>query len=427
MRKTAAYLLLSSLLMLAGGCLHAQEDSTAARKQQRNLAEYQMQHRYRPVNQPFHKGGILANSSLVFINAYYQQFNQNYSNGPYLSLGLDKWLSQWHGVRIGAGYGWFHDNYIAQRLGMLGFRLSYLFNLTGYVDGYNPDRLIEFYPMAGVGFSLFREPGEATRTGLSAHLGLDLNMHILPGLDLVVEPLIEVQKDPRALERMNVWRGYLLAFHGGVGVRLALDKEHYGADPGRNWFVTASGGAQLQNSALERIIRIDKAMGVQTTLGAGRYYSRIFGLRAQVGYGFHFWKEVQDGETDMMGNLLPSGRFRSSYMLLRLEGSMNVLPWIVKKDTPWTAALLLGPEMGYMKKVDPYRADIRYIYTGLTTALQAKREVWNGISAFVEPRLSLVPYSAYAFRTSTVNRNYYDAVFSLSIGVEYNLSNLKKQ
>lgn len=387
-----------------------------------------MQPRYRPINQPFHKGGFLANTYVNVIVAPYRIFADNYSNGPVAIGSLGKWLSPYHGVQVGAGFGSFVDNYEADRMGLIMARASYLFNLSSFVSGYDPNRLVEFYPMAGVGASLVIASNNPASVSLSAHLGLQVNMHVFPGVDLVVEPLLEIQRDGRKLIRMDVWRGYMLGLQGGVGARIALDREHYGSDPGSDWFVTLGGGAQLQNSDLERDIRFAQAIGPHAAIGAGRYYSRCFALRVQGGYGYHFWKEIKEGDRDRYGNLLEPGRFKSSYIFFRLEGGLDFVGLFRKKEglARFGATLFAGPEAGVMLKRDPYKADIRYPYVGGTAALQLKVRIWRGLGFYLEPRVSIVPYSAYAFKTSTVNRNYYDAVVSASAGLEYRFVKMKK-
>ena len=401
-------------------------DTTAVMVQE-SLIGYKMQSRYRPVNQPFVEDkGFFSNMFIMLVGSGYKQFAENYSNGPYITSSLGKWFTKWHGAKLSTGIGYFWDNYTATRVWMADTRLSYMFNLTGYVDGYNPNRLVEFYPLAGLGLALNWDSDNVGSVGPSAHIGLDVNMHIFPGIDLVVEPIFELQNDSRNLVRMDIWRNYLFAAHMGYGLRIFLDPNRFGADPGGDWFFTLSSGPQLQFSSFlinENRIRFSKALGDASMFGVGRRYSDTFALRAQLGYSWHFWKEIREGETDEYDTPLPPARFRSSYFVGRLEGVVDVLRLfnLVEEDNPFSVSLLGGPEIGVLYKKDPYYKDIVYPYVGFTVAPQAKYTFAHGISVFVEPRVSIVPYSAYAFMTSTVNRNYYDGVVSMSLGVEYRL------
>lgn len=450
MKRTVAYIF-TALLLVVSLNTHAQSDTlariqtpdtlaaapvdsaavavvdTTAVMVQESLLGYRMQRRYRPINQPFVKGqGLFSNVFIMLVASGYREFNSNYSNGPYITSSLGKWFTEWHGARLATGIGYFWDNYTATRVMMADTRLSYMFNLTGYVDGYDPNRLAEFYPIAGLGLALNWDSDNAVTVGPSAHIGFDVNMHVLPGIDLVVEPLFEIQNDSRNLVRMDIWRKYLFAAHMGYGLRIFLDPNRFGADPGSDWFFTLSSGPEVQMSKFllsEGRIRFSKALGDATMLGVGRRYTDVFALRAQFGYGWHFWKEIREGETDEYDTPLPPARFRSSYFVARMEGMLDVLRLlkVIDPESRWAISMLGGPEMGVLYKQDPYYKDIVYPYVGFTLAPQAKYTFGHGFSAFVEPRVSVVPYSAYAFMTSTVNRNYWDAVVSVSLGVEYTL------
>ena len=423
---------LAALLLTCSWTLGAQTDSLVVQADTlvsggRSITGFKMQRRYVPVNRPFLEGGgLLANSFVAVVGSGYRQMADNYSNGPYLTVGAGKWLRPAHGVRFSLGAGYFFDNYDRSRVKSIDIRADYMFNLSAYVDGYNPYRMVEVHSLAGIGCTLAWLGHDSPVYGPSVHLGADLGMRVFPGVDLVFEPLFELQKDSRALARMDVWRGYIPAFHGGVGAKFRLDRRNWGEDPGADWFFTLSGGAQRQNSELGKNIETLKAIGGTYAAGAGRYYTDMLSIRGQAGFGSHYWKEIKDGDTDIYGNLLEPGRFLSSYIFGRLEVVANLLPLLLEGDR-FSASVLVGPEIGFLLKRDPYRTDIRYPYVGATTALQAKCRLLEGVSVFLEPRCSYVPYSAYAFSTSTENKNYYDAVISLSLGLEYRLGKFEKE
>ena len=387
-----------------------------------------MQGRYRPLNQPFNNSKALsANSYLYIIGSGYRQFADNYSNGPYLTLGWGKWISRWHGMKLNFGGGYFYDNYKPQRVVMADVRASYMFNLSGYVDGYKADRSIEWLPLAGLGFTMLTTEGKTT-WGPSAHVGFDLNMRLFPGMDLVFEPLFELQNDSRRLSRMDVWRSYLFALHGGVGARFYIDKGLRGADPGKDWFFTLSGGVQKQNSELAGQIDFLKSLGGVGMSGFGRYYGDSFAFRIQTGFSWHYWKEIKPGDKDLYGNELEPGLFLSAYIPVRLDVMAEMLSLLLGDRIPEDYRLgvwaMGGPEAGLLFKQDPYYKNIIYPYAGASGALQVKYRLWKGVSIFLEPRLSWVPYSAHTFlRNDTQDDNYYDYVMSVSLGIETRLGN----
>lgn len=446
--KTAYMAALVALALLTGGpALRAQKKEKAddkkkqeqtqqvqnqnARKDRsvkmnQSVQSYKLLGRYRPKNQPFHKGGFFANTYVTAMGAAYRQFANNYSNGPYASLTFGKWLTPFHGLELTAGACSFKDNYDGVRMYIVEPRLSYLFNISAYAGGYNPESLVELYAKAGLGYGLYLRENFPKTGSPSAHIGVQLNIHVLPGFDLVLEPLLEAQLDARKLPRMDVWRSYLLALQGGVGLKYNLDPMRRGSDPGLNWFVTATGGVQFQNSDFSYDIGFKRALGPSAVVGAGRYYTPAFALRLQVGSSTHFWKEIPEGAVDVYGVPLHTGRFRSTYFFARFEGKLDLFR--IAPDTMldlWAKyrqvgiSVLAGPEVGYMIKKDPNLHDVTYPYVGLSAGLQVSVRLFAGLYLNLEPHVGIIPYSATSFTWANQNQDYYDALFGVSMGFEY--------
>lgn len=443
MRLKKAYMAaLVAMALLAGGpVLRAQNTQQQAQQTQQtqqkvkdrsvkmnhSVQDQKLKGRYRPKNQQFHKGGFFANTYVTFMGAYYRQFTNSYSSGPYANIAFGKWITALHGVELGLGACTFKDNYDARRMYITQARLSYLFNISDYTGDYNPNKLIDLYAKAGLGYGFYLREGFPKVNSPSAHLGVQLNMHIFPGIDLVVEPLLEVQLDARKLPRMDVWRKYLLALQGGVGLKVNLDPYRYGADPGTNWFVTAIGGVQIPISDFGRQMGLARSFGPTANIGVGRYYAPNGGenwlaLRLMFGSSTNFWKEIEEGAMDPYGNPLEVGRFRSTYFYSRLEAKVDVLRLVAPMFARYTqlgAALIAGPEVGWMIKKDPNLYDIRYAYVGLSAGIQLSVNLYRGLFLNIEPRASIVPYSATSFEWANTNKDYYDVLMGVSLGVEY--------
>lgn len=433
LKRLSSFLILAALLV-GGPTLRAQtQDSTAVNKNKNysvssseDAQKYKLQGRYTPSHKAFHKGGFFANTYVTAMGAAYRQFANNYSNGPYANISFGKWLSPLHGLELSAGACTFKDNYDGVRMYVTQARLSYLFNISAYAGGYDAARLIELYGMAGLGYGLYLRENFPKTGSPSAHIGVQLNIHVLPRFDLVVEPLLEAQLDARKLPRMDVWRSYLLALQGGVGLKYQIDRTHHLPDPGKNWFVTATGGVQFQNSDFSYDIGFKRALGPLAIVGVGRYYTPAFALRLQVGSSTHFWKEIPEGATDVYGNPLHTGRFRSTYFFARFEGKLDLFR--IAPDSMldhWAKyrqvgiSILAGPEVGYMIKKDPNLYDVRYPYVGLSAGLQVSVRLFAGLYLNIEPHAGIIPYSATSFEWDNQNKDYYDALFGISMGFEY--------
>lgn len=431
LRKTYCCLSILIITILWGGfTAYAQKTE----KKKENVYEYYgrsvknlvLRDRYSPYNKPFHEGGFLANTYVTLSGAAYRQFANNYSNGPYANVTFGKWLSPFHGLELSAGACSFKDNYDGVRMYIVEPRLSYLFNISAYAGGYNPESLVELYAKAGLGYGLYLRENFPKTGSPSAHLGVQVNIHIFPSFDLVLEPLLEAQLDARKLPRMDVWRSYLLALQGGVGLKYHLDRTHHIPDPGKNWFVTAIGGVQFQNSDFSYDIGFKRALGPLAVVGVGRYYTPAFALRLQVGSSTHFWKELAEGSTDVYGNPLHTGRFRSTYFFSRLEAKFDFFRMfpdtkfdLFAQYTQIGISAIVGPEVGYMIKKDPNLQDVRYPYVGLSAGLQFSVNLFRGLFLIIEPHAGIIPYSATSFEWDNQNKDYYDALFGISMGFEY--------
>lgn len=393
-----------------------------SKKHDKNAQSLKMRNRYRPKDKEFRSDKFYSNIYVTMMGAAYRQFNPNYSNGPFASLTLGKWISPRHGIEISGGASSFKDNYEGYRLIEAQARLSYLFNISAYTGGYNPHRLVELYSKVGAGYGFYVWRPAIKASAPTAHLGLQVNIHVFPSVDLVLEPLMEFHIDARKLPVMDVWRGYILALQGGVGMKVNLDPYLGGVDPGLNWFTFAMGGVQVQNSDFEHEIGFARALGPSANVGFGRYYTPWFAIRMQAGSSTHFWKEIPEGAQDPYGRHLVTGRFRSTYFFARLEGKVDFLRLLFPRWAKYTQIGLsgiAGPEVGLMIKKDPNLYDIKYPYVGLSASVQASVRLFSGLYLNLEPRISIVPYSAQSFTWANYNKDYYDALWGVSLGIEY--------
>lgn len=382
--------------------------------------------RFKPEDKEFRNDKFNSNMYVTLMGAPYRQFNPNYSNGPFASLAIGKWISPRHGIEISGGASSFKDNYEGYRLIEAQARLSYLFNISSYAGGYDPHRLVELYSKVGAGYGFYVWRPAIKASAPTAHLGVQLNIHVFPSVDLVLEPLMEFHIDARKLPVMDVWRGYILALQGGVGMKVHLDPYLRGIDPGLNWFAFAMGGVQVQNSDYVHDIGFARALGPSANVGFGRYYTPWFAIRLQAGSSTHYWKEIAEGAEDPYGNPLVTGRFRSTYFFGRLEGKFDFFRMfpdtafdLWAQYTQLGISLIVGPEVGYMIKKDPNLYDIQYPYVGLSSSLQFSVNLYRGLYLNLEPRISIVPYSAQSFTWANFNKDYYDALWGVSLGIEY--------
>lgn len=426
-----AYLLLTLLVLPVA----AQESPAAFRdslpKRQESVLNYKLIPRYRPENRQF-SSGPFSNSWLFVSGSYYRPYTDDYGSGPMMSLGFGKWLTKrpsdeeirraslrgqdpsslmkhYHGFMLGGGAGYFHDNYSGEHVRDIFARASYLFDISSYVSGYNPDRTLSVVALAGLGVNYSRASGDSgNKAGLSAHLGVQLTSHILPRIDIVFEPLAEIQQDSRRLARMDLWRRYLPVFRGSVSLNYSLDSGYHAADPGLDWRIFLSGGAVLQNAS--NGLGLSESMGPSVMAGVGRSVSDNFLWRLSLSYSECAWGTIYSARGEEARDNI--------YIGLRLDALYNILP-LLSDSVHYELAVVAGPEAGWMEKKDSGMGSDFYIGLGA-----GMRLMWKPVSSwgvYAEPRCTIVPYSTWSNVHGVALANYYDGLLSLSLGVEYKL------
>lgn len=413
--------------------LRGQEaDSTSTRqKAQESVLGYRMISRYRPENKEFSAGGILGNSWVSVSGSYFRPYADYYGMGPLASVGMGKWfthypseaqiararklgrdpsslLQHYHGIFLAAGAGYFRDNYYGERVKTFHARVSYLFDLSSYVAGYNPQRPVSLVAVAGFGLSYGKASGDSKGSvSPGFHAGVQITSHILPNTDIFIEPLFEIQKEARNLVRMDIWRRYLPVFKGSVGVSYSLDRSYHPSDPGYDWRFSISGGVVVKPTEGVGVV---ESAGPCYSIGVGRAYSEYFRWRLSLGAYMPAWGGVYSSE----GLQIKKG----SYLYARMDAMYDILH-LFSEAKGFEIDIMGGPEAGRMKKTGSGMSTEYYIGFG-----GGVRLMWNprpDLGLFVEPRLSILPYQTHSNSHGIKYANYIDKLTSLSLGLEYRL------
>lgn len=410
--KTLALILLAASLFAGTGAIsYAQEEDPG---NSQSILGRKMQRRWRPADQAFERGSIVSNSFVYVRGGFYRPFAENFSTGIDGAIVFDKWLGRFHALRLAVGASTFMENFEAGRVSMLDLRASYLFNLSAFLGGYDPGRVVEVRPLAGLGYSPVLKSEIPARGVLSAHLGASLSVRLGNGAYAFFDPCVEWQQDALMLDRMDLWRNYVVSLRADVGVGVALDRRGRNEDPGQNWFVGLGGAAQVQNSDL-----VHTGSGMFRKIGPAGYL--YFGRQYPLGWS---WRVVAGASTHNWFHSPEDGlRLPSSYFFMRLEAMYNFIPLIWPESTLSVSAFT-GPEFGFMRKKD-INLVIDYPYTGLSAGLQVKyplpvlQGIFQHMAVCLELRTSLVPYSAISYGHISTNQNYYDGIMNLGLGLEY--------
>lgn len=407
------FLLLATCLWAGwSGPVYAQEDSLS-------VFGLKMQRRFIPPDQPFHESGrnlflqALENTSISLSGGYHRWLDREIGSGPVAGISIGRWITPRHGIRLEAGTGYLLDN---ENLSLVeltpDIRLSHLFNLSAFLDGYDASGAGYFYTVAGGGLA-WRPSLDGT--SWNVQLGLGYSLHILRGTDLFVEPSFELNGNGFLRQQDGNWRGYYSGVRGTVGLSYRLDRRNSLLPPKteHRWFLEAAGGpAWLLASAFP------SKMGYQLTIGAGERISPMTSIRLSGAWTQTFQPKVPE-------------RF-SSYGALRLEALLNLAALNGREEGPWGFSLMAGPEAGIIGTSEEEPVILGgqpfpegwVFYVGATAGAQLRARINRRFSAVLEPRASFIPYTA---TDGTRADNQLDILFSTNLGVHYDIPSVQER
>lgn len=347
---------------------------------------------------------------------------EDYSFGLMGGASFGKWLLEDHAVRLNFNIGRWRDNLDATLINGMELNASYLFNLSSYVGGYKTNRFCEIMIVAGAGYANSSRAGVLSHA-VSGHVGANLNLRLFKDIDFFIEPLATIYSNGMAVSYAGNWRSWLSTFQTTCGltynIRQSKSPDSSNLLPRKDgWFISLAAGPHFQNSLLVyQTLGLLKSLGVHISLGLGKYYTDWFAMRYSGAFSRGSWIMYGDD------------RYPCNYFSVRAEGLIDFLALLKEGESRFSASLLIGPEIGYMHKVDRDGDEVGHVpvitsaYLGLTGGVQAKMAFSDRFSLFVEPRFSVLPYDAPSHDYSTNNRyrNYFDGIFNISFGIEYQL------
>ena len=404
--------------------------------------------RYRvPGHTIFNNKNFFSNTFVGVRGSVLKVIGEEYGYGPTVGGVLGKWVTPSVGVRLGAGIGYWKDNFDARKIRELDLSADVMFNLISHLYGYDTARFFEISMVAGVGFTHVWKTMAADETvrpsgnGLSGRLGLNFDMKVFDRLHLYFEPRIDMYLNPLkatwgngiSLSEATPWNAYTRAFNTTVGLTYNFGQtkpevERLSGswrDPEAEWngyFVSVLGGSQfLFNSANSWASDLAAAerFGTQFSVGGGRWFNDYFALRLSAAYTKNSWLKF-----------LSDRPWTSRYISMRLEGMVDVLNLgrriynnskglATSSDPMFGLSIIAGPEMGQIVKST--QSEIyRDYYVGIGTGLQARLRVLKWLSLLAEPRFTFIPYSTANTTESISNlrKNYHDGLMSFNLGVE---------
>ena len=410
------------LITLLSVCLctlsRAQEDSIKVQpKAEPSIFSMKMQRRFIPTDAPFHPYETegrsflraLENTSISLSGGYRHWLDAQASSGPMVTLAVQKWISPRHGLRLEGGSGYFMDLDGLSRVVLLpDLRLSHVFNLSAWLNGFDPSAAGTLYTLGGAGYQWRKDSQGETQGTWVAQLGFGYSLSVGRGIALFAEPLFELDGN-RFLQREDGnWRGYYTAFRGNVGLSYRIDRWNSLLPPREEhrWFLVAAGAPIWRVHSTTS----NTDMGYQFMLGAGQKTTPSVSLRLSAS-----WAQLYRAQERS-----------SAYGALRLEALLDPLVLAGRsEDARWGISLLAGPEAGFLDgKWDSAlfgnigKLGNRFYYLGGTAGLQLRAGLFPRTWLLLEPRASFIPYST---RSGRVAQNALDILLSAQLGFQYDI------
>ena len=355
---------------------------------------------------PFVTDKFRENLHLGVVGLARAPFSDDYAFAYGAGVSALKWFNTSLGVRADVLGEYMHSNLTGNRVGELSVGCSLLFNVSSYISGFDKMRFCEVSTVMGVGYSCRWDL--MTEHYFAGNVGVNVNMRLSKGLSLYLEPHLPLY--------LGIG-GLTYGFATSAGIYYDLSTQLYEPTIAGKYYVFCSGGMQLQNSELVKMAS-DKdysTIGYTTSLGFGRRFDDYLALRLSALYSTHTWTVYYGGKA------MPA-----RYFAFRAEVEFDALSLILDKcgvkNFPLGFGVVLGPEAGCLIKKDLGETLTRH-YVGLTGAFHLDYHFGKRVGVFIEPRMSLLPYSA-PHDSSTANnayRNYYDGLFNLTLGIEVDI------
>ena len=382
--------------------------STSELFAQMNALDYRLQKR--PASERFDNPKFMDNTFISVaagVQANFLSDKPGTEVGPTIRYYFGKWFTPVIGARFGLDMSYLYDRGW-ETFGLFGFNLDYLANISAFARGYNPDRLFEFYGIAGLTYKRSFQYGKG-KNMYGGVLGFQGNFTVSPLVDLYIEPKVTLSNDSYNDARKWQDRKFDLIPEITVGAtyKMVPDEKRKTTEFTNksfkdNLFFTTAFGVQRVTSRLMDI-KGNNYAGFSGMLGFGGWFNAVQGIRLSALAGFAPYSSSEIGAPS--SSTLINGVGRADYLvnysnlfggynerrIFKLIGTFGVELAATKyEDTRWKMA------------------------AGLGLGLQGAFRVSPTVDLFMEPRMS------FYNKTYTHGKdNRFDGVASMLFGVTY--------
>lgn len=307
-----------------------------------------------------------------------------------------------------------------------GADLDYMFNVSNYLHGYQPERYhLNFGIVPGVGL-IYAHRQDETSLSWKAHLGLHLGYNFGRSTEVYVEPWFGLTDDKVNLS-VNNPAAYDVLYGVRVGATVRLRPRSPSSEPdtitNHRPFLEFSQGLVIPLDAIEHGAH---TLGTGYQVSIGEWINPSFGLRLGFAGCQYYWDAIVKERVvvdDIQVHPKVEQWHSAAYMAGRLEVLFNPLN-MTRRGRAREACrkvdfnIALGAELGWLIKYGVPRAPdgLKKYYYGLTAAPQILYSFSRRSQFFVEPRITLVNYSI-PYSNSDDSKAYSDKVVTVNAGV----------
>lgn len=353
-------------------------------------------------------------------------------------LGFGKQFGPYHSLRL-LGQGAIGYQQKKDRLYLRGgLTLDHNFDITSYVYGYQPSRLVNVSTLLGVGahYARMRRSG-LKATPIEIHAGLQFRFYTGPHGMASIEPFFGLASDDIDFSENRNWHRYDVTYglnmnmvyyfdnHLTRATRHRMIKESKANNPyditsdslhlyswQKPWIFEFAGGPIVNDIPNMSLM---ETMGHEVALSVGKWFSPAIGIRGSVMTRHSDWaKKYVVGNN---GYRYYEQIFSSLYVGGRVEAMVNPLGMLknFRWDAPFGAYITGGAGLGwFIKHKDS--PSLHCWSESYTAGIHLWYRLTDGLQIFLEPRYTHNVYNI-PYRNKMWSQNYSDNSYGVNIGV----------
>ncbi len=354
------------------------------------LERYKLEHRWRPQDAPFRNKFF---DHMWLEGGFGMEFSHQKSVDPELNnplraignfyFGIGKQLHPFHSIRLMAQAGYSKRKNNLMNYFVYGGRLDYMFSLSQYIYGYNPDRVFDVSAVFGAGMTISKVEDSDFFSSPVLYAGLNFKIKTGPYGYLSFEPNIALHRDVYDLaqgwSKVDVTQGMTITYQAYLNSNNTFDRPEVKNQKWRApWFIEAGNGIDILRA--HQPDSNTPRPGHDITFSIGKWLSPMLGIRA--------------GFTAISSTFATDDTYNYHRMTAGLRADAMFNPFGASKNFSWDNPVgfyLFGG--GYVGRMGRVRTDFEKERATVGAASMGAH-LWvkleNDLQFFVEPRYSYI-------------------------------------